>query len=111
MTDSAEFDDVFTVRQVFGEPVRHAGLSVIPVARISGGGGGGPEGSGFGGSAKPLGALVMDEGRVYWRPVADTGRILAVVGAGFVLFALLRALKHRRARKSACCRSRQDEAS
>ncbi|MBA8826620.1 putative spore protein YtfJ [Saccharopolyspora lacisalsi] len=109
MTDIAEFDDAFTVRQVFGEPIRHEGLSLIPVAKISGGGGGSTDGSGFGGTAKPIGALVMDEGRVYWRPVADAGKILAVVGAGAALFALARALKRRRARKATCrCNEHED---
>lgn len=108
MTDIAEFDDVFTVRRVFGEPIRHEGLSLIPVAKISGGGGGGADGSGFGGAAKPIGALVMDEGRVYWRPAADTGKILAVAGAGVALFALVRALKRHRACKAACRCERED---
>ncbi|TDD40897.1 sporulation protein, partial [Nonomuraea terrae] len=33
--------DVATVKRVFGEPVRHGDVVVIPVARIAQGGGGG----------------------------------------------------------------------
>jgi len=35
------WQDTFAVRRVFGEPVEKAGMVVIPVARVSGGGGSG----------------------------------------------------------------------
>lgn len=75
--------------KVFGTPVSQDGLTVLPVARISGGGGGGggsgpaPEGGqargtggGLGVTAKPLGVFVIKEGEVTWRPAIDVGRVI-----------------------------------
>jgi uncharacterized spore protein YtfJ len=84
---------------VFGTPIHQNGVTVVPAARISGGSGGGsgtgPEvderqrggiGGGLGLSAKPLGAFVIKDGRVSWRPAIDVnkvivgGQIVAIVG-------------------------------
>jgi len=65
-----------TVRNVFGEPVKHNGRTVIPVARVGygfgGGGGSGklPEGEGGGAgggvAAMPVGVVeISDEGTRY----------------------------------------------
>ena len=100
--------DNATVRTVFGEPVTEDGITLIPVAKVSGGAGGGggtgPDqkgqeahgtGGGIGLSARPVGAYVIRNGRVSWRPAVDVnrvilgGQIVAVV-ALFTIRALLR---------------------
>jgi uncharacterized spore protein YtfJ len=89
--------DAMSARGVFGEPVERDGVVVIPAARVSGGagggGGGGTEGnggagSGFGLTARPVGAFVVRGGEVSWRPAVDVTRI--VLGGQVVLaFGLL----------------------
>lgn len=86
--------DAFTVagRQVFGEPVEKDGLTVIPVARVSGGGGGGgakgfpdtpaPGGAGVAVEARPAGAFVIKDHEVTWMPAFDLNRAIT---AGVVL--------------------------
>jgi uncharacterized spore protein YtfJ len=37
----ADARDALTVKRVFGEPYEHNGITVLPVAKIQGGGGGG----------------------------------------------------------------------
>jgi uncharacterized spore protein YtfJ len=67
-------------RDVFGKPVRSDGVTVIPVASVIGGGGGGeasdanpgPQGGlGYGFVARPVGAFVIRDGKARWRPVID----------------------------------------
>ncbi len=75
-----------TAGRVFGAPINQDGLTVVPVAKIGGGGGagGGAEpagdasgsGGGFGLTAKPLGVFVISNGRVRWRPAIDVNRIV-----------------------------------
>lgn len=71
---------------VFGTPVSHEGLTVLPVARIGGGMGGGRgdgrngrgaegSGGGFGLSARPVGVYVIGDGKVSWSPAVDVTRI------------------------------------
>jgi uncharacterized spore protein YtfJ len=100
--------DNATVRTVFGEPVTGEGVTLVPVAKVSGGAGGGggagPDqkgqeahgtGGGLGLSARPVGAYVIRDGRVSWRPAIDVnrailgGQIVAVV-ALLTIRALLR---------------------
>ena len=81
--------DSFTLagQQVFGEPVRKDGLTVIPVARVSGGGGGGgakgfpetaaPGGAGVALDARPAGAFVIKGDDVTWMPAFDLNRAIA----------------------------------
>lgn len=86
--------DVMTVRRVFGEPVQRHDLTVIPVAKVSGGGGGGSgegpgeneggTGAGFGVSAKPVGAYVIRGDKVRWQPAVDVARIAGVLLAGMI---------------------------
>jgi uncharacterized spore protein YtfJ len=84
-----EVVDNATVGRVFGSPIQHDGLVVLPVAKIGGGGGGGsgtgpsPDGQenggtggGFGMSAKPLGVFVLKNGKVTWRPAIDVNRVV-----------------------------------
>jgi uncharacterized spore protein YtfJ len=85
----AKARELMTVERVFGEPFEKDGLTVIPVAAIRGGGGGGggqgnsPDGelgtgfgSGFGVSARPVGAYVVGNGRVEWHEATDRTRLL-----------------------------------
>jgi len=76
--------------RVFGEPVAHDGVIMLPVAKVAGGGGGGggsgpgkadtPEasgsGGGFGTSAKGIGVFVLKDGKVSWHPAIDVNRIV-----------------------------------
>ncbi len=90
-------EEAVTVRRVFGEPYEREGVIVIPAASVVGGGGGGegegtgPQGggTGFGGGfgvrARPLGAYVLKDGRVAWKPAIDLNRLfLLVVVATFL---------------------------
>lgn len=69
---------------VFGTPVSHDGLTVLPVARIGGGGGGGRgddgagqgSGGGLGLSARPVGVYVIGNGKVTWSPAVDVTRVI-----------------------------------
>lgn len=102
--------DTISVKRVFGEPFEKDGVTVIPAARIWGGGGGGfgvqdgdaPDaghgfGSGFGMIGRPAGALVIKEGRVRWQPAVDPNLIVAF----FLLFVLLVVRRVRRRRRRA----------
>jgi uncharacterized spore protein YtfJ len=74
--------------RVFGEPISHAGVIVLPAAKVSGGAGGGTgpaeegrepggTGGGFGMSAKALGVFVIrEDGKVQWQPAMDINRII-----------------------------------
>jgi uncharacterized spore protein YtfJ len=67
--------DAMSVRRVFGEAYEENGVTVIPVASVRGGGGGGGDsdnngGGGFGLQARPVGAYVISNGDVRWRPAA-----------------------------------------
>ena len=68
--------DAITVRRVFAEPYEQDGVTVIAAATVAGGAGGGGgrdergqegEGGGFGVIARPAGAYVVKDGRVWWR--------------------------------------------
>jgi uncharacterized spore protein YtfJ len=85
-----------TVRRVFGEPIHHGDILIIPVARVRGGAGGGSgsgpgdEGSGSGGGggfeAVPAGVYVVENDAVAWRPAVDVTRVVA--GAQLVAIVL-----------------------
>jgi uncharacterized spore protein YtfJ len=99
--------DNLTVGRVFGEPIHHGDILIVPVARIRGGAGGGggtgatetEQGSGGGGGidAKPAGVFVLKEGSVSWLPAVDVTRI--VLGGqlvGVVIALVVRSiLRHR----------------
>lgn len=97
------------VRRVFGEPYVRDGVTVIPVAAVGAGAGGGSgddpehggrgEGGGFGGGGRPIGAYVVSDGQVSWRPAIDVTR-LAVWG-NIVLIVLILAVSRERRRRSA----------
>jgi uncharacterized spore protein YtfJ len=94
-------------KRVYGEPVTRGDVTVIPAAVVLSGAGGGsgraPDtdehggsgmGSGYGMIARPVGAWVIKDGKVRWRPAVDVTR-LVVIGAGVVVL-LARALRPRR---------------
>jgi uncharacterized spore protein YtfJ len=87
--------------KVFGAPISQDGLTVLPVAKVSGGGGGGSgtgpaadghetggTGGGVGVSAKPLGVFVIRDGNVRWRPAIDINKVI-VGGQIVAVIALL----------------------
>jgi uncharacterized spore protein YtfJ len=86
--------DAMTVRTAIGDPVVQDGVVVVPAAKIRGGAGGGvgPEGAdgsidggtggGFGMTSTPIGAFVIKDGDVSWRPAIDINKI--VLGAQIV---------------------------
>lgn len=83
--------DQVGVRRVFGTPVEHDGVLVVPVAVAIGGGGGGTDGdgggSGFGGMVRGIGVYAIRDGRVRFVPAFDTTALaaLGVLLAGLVL--------------------------
>lgn len=98
---TARLGEVIGSSKVFGEPIQQGGVTVIPVFRVSGGGGAGgsDEGvkQGFGGglrvTSRPVGVYVLREGRVSWKPSVDVNQAVlagsAVVVAALALVRLL----------------------
>ena len=85
--------DAMTAKRVYGEPHTEDGLTVIPAAAVIGGGGGGGDtlgngGTGFGLSARPVGAWVIKDGDATWRPAIDLNRVI-LVGQIVAIVALL----------------------
>jgi uncharacterized spore protein YtfJ len=99
--------DNLTVGRVFGEPVQHGDIVVVPVARIRGGAGGGNgtgatddlsnSGGGGGFEATPVGVFVLKNGSAQWHPALDVTRI-AIGGqvVAVVLALVLRSILRRR---------------
>jgi uncharacterized spore protein YtfJ len=100
-------------RTVYAEPVTQNGVIVIPAAKVSGGAGGGSgksgggeeatgQGGGFGVRSTPIGAFVIKDGKVAWRPALDlnkvilSGQIVAIV-ALLSARAIVRTLERHRA--------------
>jgi uncharacterized spore protein YtfJ len=81
---------------VFGDPYEKDGVTVLPVARVRGGWGGGTSGEGevtacgggFGGEAAPAGAYVIQGDSVQWRPAVDVNRIILGAQIAFAILAL-----------------------
>jgi uncharacterized spore protein YtfJ len=106
----SQVSDAMHARRVFGEPYQQNGITIIPVAAVRGGwGGGGGQGdnqeAGWGGggglTARPVGAFVIRGDEVSWRPAVDVDRMILVgqiVGAIALLTlgATLRAFIRRR---------------
>lgn len=100
--------DLLSARRVYGEPIERDGVLVIPAAEVVGGGGGGgddsetlpvKEGAGFGIVARPVGAFVIRDGQVTWKPAYDAVWLGLTVGVTIVSLAkvLVQAAKARRA--------------
>ena len=77
--------DMITVKRVYGDPFEKNGLTVIPAAAVRGGGGGGEgrrgegetgTGGGFGMTARPVGAWVIEDGKVTWKPAVDVNKVI-----------------------------------
>jgi hypothetical protein len=89
-----EAKDTLQVKRVFGEPFDRNGLTLIPVAKVLGGAGGGDDergegkqaGGGFGLAARPVGVFAVHGEKVEWRPAVDVnpivlgGQIVALAG-------------------------------
>jgi len=80
-----EARDVTTARRVYGDPVERNGVTVVPAAVVRSSGNGtersdlGEEGAGGSGLvAKPVGAWVITDTSVTWKPALDVNRIVLV---------------------------------
>jgi uncharacterized spore protein YtfJ len=87
--------DAISVRRVYGDPIERAGVVVIPAAVVGGGGGGGGDnedngGGGFGLRARPVGAYVIKNGEVTWKPAIDPSRLIAAAIAALALWSFTR---------------------
>jgi uncharacterized spore protein YtfJ len=101
-------DRAASARRVYGKPFERDGVTVIPAAQVSGGYGGGGgtaeegSGSGFGVGlhARPVGAFVISDGKVRWKPAFDlTGVVLrtqALALAGVLAWKGVSILRRRR---------------
>ncbi len=91
--------DALTVQRVFGEPYEGNGVTIIPAAVVRGGAGGGsgdsPQGkgggTGFGLSARPVGAFVLRGDDWEWKPAVDVTRV--ILGAQIVFAAAWLAIR------------------
>ena len=93
-------------RQVYGEPVERDGTTVIPVATVQWGFGGGAighgaierGGGGGGARAYPSGFIELRDGRAEFHPIGHAGRVASIAAAaaaaglivGFAFAKLLR---------------------
>jgi uncharacterized spore protein YtfJ len=88
------------VRRVFGEPIEHDGVLVVPVAVAIGGGGGGSApgeqgtGGGFGGVVRGIGVYEITGGRARFIPAIDATALAAM--AVFLTGLVLRSKTHPR---------------
>ena len=117
----AKVRESIAVHTAIGEPIKSGGITILPVARVSGGGGGGGGGraggesdtsadtteqvgggAGFGMTSKPVGVFVIKDGEVTWRPAVDVNKII-LGGQAVLLVALLvlRGIFRSRRRQSA----------
>jgi len=86
--------DQATAQRVFGERIELDGVTIIPVAAVrrckcnpSG------EENGKGGScnsARPVGLVVISDGRVEWKPTLDLSRVALIAAVTLGLLALRR---------------------
>ena len=69
-----------TPRRVFGDPIQVEGATILPVATVGCGGGGGAKGAdtgvGFGLGAQPAGVFVIRDGDAKWRPALNLNRVI-----------------------------------
>jgi len=95
----AKAQDAVTVRRVYGEPCEKNGVTLIPAAKMAGGGGAGDgedpsggrsgSGGGFGIAARPVGAYVIRGDDVKWQPAVDLSRVLTQLPLAALGLALL----------------------
>ena len=84
--------DARSVRRVFGDPIQAGDVTLLPVAVVSGGDGGGSKspdhgGAGFGLSARPAGVFAVRNGEVRWRPTVNVNR--AILGGQLIAVAAI----------------------
>lgn len=80
-------------KQVYGEPVERDGTTIIPVAKVQWGFGGGgigrgpTERGGGGGGARayPTGFIELRDGKAEFRPISDPMMPVLVTAAGLLL--------------------------
>jgi uncharacterized spore protein YtfJ len=86
--------DILSVKRVFGEPFERDGVTIIPVAKVIGGSGGG----GLGVHVRPVGVYVVDSHGVHGHPALDVKRVILgrQVLAALVGLAVSRVLRGRR---------------
>jgi uncharacterized spore protein YtfJ len=91
--------DAISAKRVFGKPFENKSVVVIPVAKVGGGGGAGRgderspgSGFGFGMRGQPVGAFVIRDDKVRWKPAIDVNALLfrAEVIAGLAALLALR---------------------
>lgn len=108
--------DTQNVRRAFGEAYQADGATIIPVAKVMGGGGmgfgsgggdtthaqhaeGSGGGGGFGTRVKPLGVYSVRDGQVKWEPAIDVNRAIiggqALVTVLIVAWACVRRARHK----------------
>lgn len=86
------------VKAVYGEPIETRDRTIIPVAKVQYGFGGGvgnqqgKEGSGGGGGvrARPVGVVEVDDHGTRFLPIIDATSLLKALGAGLLLGFLLK---------------------
>jgi len=94
--------DAMTVNRVFGQPIEKNGLTIVPVARVMGGGGGGAGrstgesgatggGAGYGLVAEPAGVYVIKGDDVSWQPAINVNRV--ILGGQIVAVVLILAIR------------------
>ncbi len=106
--ETATTDPVLRLAErAFGPVVEHDGVVLVPVASVSGGGGGGSghdedgatgQGAGWGGTARPVGAYILEGGTVRYEPAVDLVRMVLAAQA-VALAALLVVRRWIRARR------------
>lgn len=82
-------------KNVFGEPIEHNGIKVIPVAKVryGFGGGSGPaaeeqagKGAGGGAIASPIGYIELRDNQTRFKPIPNLVSLsLAILAAGLIL--------------------------
>jgi uncharacterized spore protein YtfJ len=98
----AQTRDTVTARRAFGDPYEQDGVTIVPVAQVSGGGGGGSgklegenprdgSGGGFGLGVVPAGVFVLKGGQVSWRPAVNVNKV--ILGAQTVAVVALLTLR------------------
>ncbi|MFP4148502.1 MAG: spore germination protein GerW family protein [Nitriliruptoraceae bacterium] len=95
-------------RRVVGTPIEHDGAVMVPVSSVLGGSGGGSgadtagnhgQGGGWGGRARPVGAYVLEQGRVRYEPAVDITRLAGLATTVLVVLVLFTRCRRPRTRR------------